>query len=289
MLHDQDITQELEQLQILMAVTGVYGQVASIWMSRARDNILRSRDYLEEMRQVFLTTFASYSREVVRLSKQKKLNRNGNITFLSHNGQKVAVFLSANTGFYGEVMAKTFELFLKDVRSENLEVTIVGRHGQVLFTNEEPNRSYTFFDFSDEKLDSQQLLDLMRHLVQYEEIRIYYGKFVNFLQQEPVVFRLSSNPYENLSEQEKSKKYIFEPNLETILMFFEKQIFTSMFEQSMRESQLAKSASRIMAMDKAGENIKRKLKSLREQELRYIHRRNNQKQLNQLSSFSLWH
>jgi ATP synthase F1 gamma subunit len=284
----KEINEEIDQLQILHTITSVYSQIASMWMLRARDSVLKSREYIDEVHQVFLTAFSSYANQIQAMAKRRKLQRGEKITFLSHNGKKVAVFLSANTGFYGEIVNKTFDLFLKEVREQDLEVTIVGHQGLSLFSSEEPNRPHTFFELSDEHVDPNMLQDLVRHLVQYEEIRIYYGKFQNFLTQNPVVFKLSANPYDNLTQDQKAKRYFFEPNIETILIFFEKQIFTSMFEQTVRESQLAKFASRIMVMDRASENIKGRLKSVKTQQLKMTHRIANRKQLNQFASMALW-
>lgn len=288
MLSQHEIPEEMSQLEVLQGITEVYGQIASMWMLRARGSVLKSRDFLSHMHDVFVQVFSAYTREIQALAKRKHLLKNGKVTLLAHNGKKVAVFLSANTGFYGDIIRRTFELFLHDIRSEDLEVTIVGKQGMMLFLKEEPTRPHTFFPFTDEHIDKQQLVDLVRHLVQYEEIRIYYGKFVSFLNQEPTMLVLSANPYENMPEQEKSKGYIFEPNLETILMFFEKQIFSSMFEQTIRESQLAKFASRITVMDRAGENIKQRLKIISEQRLKLIHQKNNQKQISTFASMALW-
>jgi ATP synthase F1 gamma subunit len=295
MIRKQAIAAETTQLDILHTVTSAYGQIASMWLNRTRDSVLRSRDFLEEINQVFLTVFSAYAETVQKIAHQHKQTRNGKITFLSHNGKKVAVFLSANTGFYGEIVNRTFELFLREVRENNYEATIVGKQGLALFVNEEPNRPKTYFDFSDEKVNQHDLLDLVRHLAQYEEIRIYYGKFKNFLMQEPVIFRLSANPYDNLDNKEtlekqpkSTQKYIFEPDMENILMFFEKQIFTSVFEQTVRESQLAKFASRIMVMDRASENIKERLKKMELQKLKIFHSVANRKQQNQFASMKMW-
>ena len=78
--------------------------------------------------------------------------------------------------------------------------------------------------------------------------------------------------------------YIFEPSLEKILMFFETEIFASLFEQSVSESELAKSASRVLAMDKAAANVRKYLENLRMEKLVMQHKVINKRQLNSLSS-----
>ncbi len=287
-MNQQSYKNELNELNVLRIITQVYSQVASYWMKRTADSVISSRDYLAEMNTVFLTAFASYAEELHRLSQSRKFFKKGKITFLAHNGKKVAVFMAANSGFYGDILKKTFDLFMKEVRENNYEVTIVGKQGVALFLSEEPNHPYTFFDLSDERIDQNQVVDLVRHLVQYDEIRIYHGKFINFLTQEPTVFLIPSDPYPNLKEGEKKQKFLFEPNIESILVFFEKQIFTSIFEQTIRESQLAKFGSRLQVMDRSGENIKGRIHHLQEDHLRYIHQEANKKQLARYSSMALW-
>ena len=78
--------------------------------------------------------------------------------------------------------------------------------------------------------------------------------------------------------------YIFEPSVEKILMFFETQIFASLFDQAVRENQLAKFASRILSMDRASDNIRNRLKELNLQSMRISHYLVNKKQINSLSS-----
>ncbi len=284
----QNYNNELNELSVLRTITQVYSQVASFWMKQTADSVIRSRDYLAEMNEVFITVFSSYSDQIRRIAHRNTFFKKGKITFLAHNGKKVAVFMAANSGFYGDILKKTFDVFIKDVRENNYEVTIVGKQGIPLFLSEEPDRPYTFFDLSDEKIDQNQVVDLVHHLVQYDDIRIYHGKFINFLSQEPTVFLIPSDPYPNLKEGERRDHYLFEPNIETILMFFEKQIFTSVFEQTIRESQLAKFGSRLQVMDRSGENIKVSIQKLKEKNLRFIHQEANKKQLTRYASMALW-
>jgi F0F1-type ATP synthase gamma subunit len=86
--------------------------------------------------------------------------------------------------------------------------------------------------------------------------------------------------------QERKEYYIFEPTLEKILIYFETQIFSSLFAQSMKESQLSKYASRFVAMDKASSNTKEEIKKLDFEKNRIIHNNFNKKQLNIMAGIS---
>jgi F0F1-type ATP synthase gamma subunit len=77
--------------------------------------------------------------------------------------------------------------------------------------------------------------------------------------------------------------YIIEPSIEDVLIFFETQMFISILDQSIRESQLAKFASRILAMDSASQNIDKRILELKRRKLNVLHKSLNEKQLNSLS------
>src|SRR3990170_4858093 len=174
--------------------------------------------------------------------------------------------------------------FLEDIRKEDFEITIIGRNGRTLFLGEEPKRPYTFFELPDYGVNELKLAEVIRHLVQYEEIRVYYGQYQSVVTQKPTTFSISAGTPIREEVEEPKVSYIFEPTVEKILMFFETQIFASLFDQSIRESQLAKLASRILAMDRAAENIKKRLSNLKIDRLKVQHRLVNRRQLNSLSS-----
>jgi len=220
------------------------------------------------------------------MSSRKKKGEKGKekVTFLAHNGKTVAVYLSANTGLYGDIVRKTFDLFMKEAEIGNVEATIVGKHGLGLFLSEAVNIPYTYFDLPDHGITSDDLDDIIRHIVQYEEIHVYYGEFLNVIKQRPTELTISANI--SLKDEGGAARvnYIFEPNFRKILMFFETEIFASLFEQSVREGQLAKFASRVMAMSRAEENIDEGLGKLKFDRLKVTHTESNRKQINSLAS-----
>ena len=284
MLRKKDVENEIFQVDSLHELVEVYGQIASVRMKKIRDSVLKNREFLTSINSIFKDTLDAYSRKLSLFSSggRKDLTK---VTFLAHNGKIVSAFISANTGFYGDIVQKVFNDFLKDVRlNPEIEVTIVGRLGRNLFLQNEPKRAYTYFDLPDYGTDKAKLGEVVRHLVQYEEIKVYYGRYKSVITQTPEVFEISAGTKidENLAKNPET--YIFEPSIEEILMFFETEIFASLFEQSVQESQLAKLASRIVSMDKANENIKEWVKDLKFEKLRIIHQESGKKQTNMLSS-----
>lgn len=259
----------------------VYAEIASNRMRKTRGKVLHNRDFLAAIREIFEEVHAAYTQKIAT-SLRKRFLPNDRITLLSHNGKTVGVFLSANTGLYGDIVNNTFEKFLADVMANpEMEVTLIGKLGLSLFQSAVPGRPYTYFELPDTQVGQQDLGLIIRHIVQYEKIIIYYGKFESVIAQKPATFEISANsPLGIQTTAKPSVQYIFEPSIEKILMFFESEIFASLFHQSVRESELAKFASRILAMDRASENMKEYLKKIEIDVLRSKHRSGNKRQLN---------
>ena len=279
-----DIKEEIKSIHSLGNLIDAYEEIASIRMKKIRDMVLRNRFYQQEVNSIFEEVRRSYSREVQALVKKRGASKR--ITFIPHNGKDVSVLLSANTGLYGNIIPETYRMFVQEARESQSEVTIIGKYGYQLFLSENIGKPYTYFDFPDYGDDNDKLYEIIKHVVQYEQIHVFYGRFRNIITQEPTMLSVSAkiDLTEEKKENEKKEFYIFEPSLEKILVYFETQIFSSLFGQSMKESQLSKYASRFIAMDKASSNTQNELERMEFKKNRIIHDNFNKKQLNVLAS-----
>lgn len=278
------ITKQISDLQILESLSNAYAQISSGRMKKTRDSVVLARDFISEVQEIFKELQESYRSDFLKLAKKKGFAKGEKLTFLSHNGRKVAVFLSTNAGFYGAITQKVFDNFASEFEKEGLEATIVGKLGLSMFLQAFPGKSYSYFEFPDYGTDKEEMANLVRHLVEYDEIRIYYGKFGSIVNQFPEKSVISAQTQVSEGGERSQVKYLFEPSLEEIIMFFETEMFTSLFEQIMSESQLAKLASRMLAMDQAGERIRESLLNAKTDYSRLMHYTNNKKQLEYLSS-----
>jgi len=277
----------MKDLELLQGLSKAYATIASARMQNTRQSVLSNRDFLYELDVIFKEVRANFRRQVKQMTKKRK---GGGITFIPHNGKTASVLLSANTGLYGSVVPETFRLFAKEIIEKGTEATIVGKLGLSYYIQQFPNTPYTYFDFPDYGKNKEDLGLLIKHLVQYEDIHIFYGKFKSLVNQVPDVYNISAqNPFDTAGVDDKNiAKYLFEPSLEEILVFFETEMFTSLFEQAVSEGQLAKFASRMISMDRAGEKIKEELEKSKIQRMRLMHAESNKKIINTFASQTLW-
>ena len=274
----QEIDTEMQELITLQSLVNVYGEISLNRMAAIRQTVLFSRNFLDSLTEVFADVQAAYLK---KLELQGTVTNNKKVTVLAHNGQTVCVLVSANARLYGDLTQKTYEAFMQEYRQGGMEATIIGKVGLSMFKEEMGERhQYTYFDYPDEKMDGELLGDLIKHLVQYEEIRLYYGRYANVITQEPIRMVLTaSRPMGDVGTGSRNL-YMFEPTLEEVMKFFEREIFGSLFDQVMRESQLAKYAARVVAMDRADQKIGDESKKKSLERLATMHQVINQKQLN---------
>lgn len=271
--------EEISELGNLKSMVRVTGEIASGRMQKSRDGVLYRRDYLDELKKIFTQVHRSFLLAHHGDSKDGK-----KFTALAHNGKKVAVFLSANTRLYGDLLSRTFERFWEDVKQTGAEITVVGRVGQQMIKARDGNVPMTIFELQDEKITPEEMKKILIHLVPYEEIHVFYGKYVNPVRQEAEEFTISAELelLDDAPTNEPIVEYLYEPSLEKVLAFFENQIFSTMFDQTVMESTLAKYAARFAAMDRAEQQIDRRLREAKRNMRVVKHREANKKQLNQM-------
>src|SRR3989304_5400095 len=207
MIDERALIEEIGRISALQTLVRAYGEIAAIRMRKTRTSVLSNREFMDQLNSVFEDVRASYAQEVAALAQKTK--GPAQVTFLAHNGKTVSVLISANTGLYGEIVQSTLKLFLEEVRLNTSEVSIVGRHGLSLFLSEEPNRPYSYFDLPDDRIESDNLEQIIKHIVQYSEIHVFYGKFHSVITQKPEKLEVSAEISLTAATSEKPRHYPF--------------------------------------------------------------------------------
>jgi len=287
MLTKKEALARTEFLNSLRIIMETYEEIAASRMQNIRNSVLQSRSFVLDINNIFQEVKSSYKKELETLMKKKKIKDPQKLSFIKRNGKTLFVFLSSNTGLYGDIIRRTFNLFAEQFRKEKADAAIIGRVGYQQFKEEFAKVPFAYFDLPDNKIDSDSLGKIISFAVQYDKIVVFYGQFRNVIAQEALMLNISGDllPSSKLDAQ---VKYFFEPSLEKILEFFEKEIFSSIFQQIVLEAELAKFASRMVALDQATDNIRKKLKETIFQQERIRHQERNKKQIEALASISLW-
>jgi ATP synthase F1 gamma subunit len=283
MISSNQLKQEFEGLSSLEGLVQVYEEVAAGRMQKVRGAVLQSRLFLYGLLEVFSKVKRAYKKYSKKVISSRPLN-----------GKTVAVFVSANSGLYGDIVDKTFETFAQYVKKNDVEIVVLGKLGLQMLKDKLPDKLFNYYDFVDEGVEAGSFQVIMRYLLQFEKILVFYGQFKSILVQSPVMTSVSGDAdlatagTGGTEENGEERKYLFEPSVEKIAEVFDGEILASVFEQTLHESQLAKFASRMIALDKSEENIQKRLTKIRNEQMALAHAAQNRKQLSTISGLSLW-
>lgn len=286
MINAKGTANDIDAMKSMKDFVSVYEEIAANKMRQIRDLVVRRRDFLAELTSLYNEIKISYKKEVDYLLSRKSIKAS-NFSYLKKNGKKVSVFFSTNASFYGDIVRVTYALFKEHYEREKSDIVVIGKVGKSLLDINMPGVPYTYFDFPDTSVDIKFLKPVVLYIAAYEKIIIFHTKFQTLVHQTPIAFVISES-MSDTSTKNPQNKYIFEPSLDKIIEYFEKEIFSSIFEQTMHESQLSKFASRMITLDQATENIKKRLSSLEYKQRLWQHQVKNKKQLNSMAGMQMW-
>src|SRR5882762_10397840 len=90
------IYEELEALNSLKDLAESYEEIAVVRMQNIKDSVLKTRDFLADISDVFVDLKSSYMREVKDLIQKRKKGDKNILPILQKNGKTMMVYLSSN-------------------------------------------------------------------------------------------------------------------------------------------------------------------------------------------------
>jgi ATP synthase F1 gamma subunit len=280
---NKKLLQGMKSLSNMMQVIQAYQEIAAMRMRRVKESVLQNRHFLEGLNEIYSQVDLSYRSEGAFLRKKN------NSVVRKTNGKTVTLLLSANTGLYGDITRRTFDLFIADVKENDTDIVIIGKYGKRFFENSSLKKPFVYFDFSDTGLDDENTKDILKYVLNYEAIAIYHGFFKDVLVQEAIRTLVTGSLNRDLSKAAQPEfKYVYEPSIEEIMTFFEKEILSVVFNQSVFESSLSKFASRMISLDQATVKVKNVLKRTNFKIRKLRHKGADEAQLAVTSGISLW-
>ncbi len=280
MSNKKQLTLEIDMTKLGKEVAEVFESSAASRIQLIRDNIVKTRSFLDEVsvvyRQVMQSYFASLQGKGEYQGGKRQPNGDKELAILHKNGKIALVLLSANRGLYGDLPLKIVEEFGNQYKklsaapvNKSVDIIVVGRLGQFLLENfpvDNKILSFTAFPLDDDNPSNKDIQTIIDKLVVYEEVFVSYGKFQSLLTQVPETVNISGGNtiaetasggnratdrqfIQAASSDDHKRRILFEPSLQSIAAFFEQEVLSANFQQLLYEMQLARLASRMVAMD----------------------------------------
>lgn len=281
------IKEEIDFVNLLRGLLNAYEEVSVMKMYKVRSSVLRTREFLDGLSDVFRDVKLAYKQEILKYVR-KGVKDKLLLSAIQKNGKEVMVFSSANEKLYGDIISRTFRLFMSDAEKSSADIVVIGKLGKEMFERRELGRNYVYFDLPDEHVTISDLKQIASYVLPYNKVTVYHGKFINVINQEPASTNVSGEEELKREETERNRRFLFEPPLKDTLAFFETQVFASFLKQTFSESNLARYASRIRAMEEGLDSTISRFNYLVTKQRRLKNAISNKKQLATISGIALW-
>lgn len=278
-MQTKKIATDIDFTTTLQDLIQVYQEAAVMKMQKIRNNVMESRSFTEELSLLFGEVSASNKKNVLdMLKKSKKL--------LIQLEQQLLVFVAPDGKMSGDIVERVFQEFKQDAQTFKGKILVIGRIGKELCQQHNFINKYDFFDFPLNQTESNYA-KIIEFIAQFDVVSMYHGQFINLMQQAPKISQIKGKSAHELTTTSKKPieitNYLYEPNVSTVMSYFEKQIFAAVFQQRLHESELAQLGARIKAMEDASGNVSTRLNVLYKQKRRQTQATDNKKQLERLS------
>ncbi len=235
--------QELSDLETIGFVASALFDVSAEKINRLRQAFDKNKAFYDEI----ATLYQAIKQSAFDRGELQKKSRRTIPT--------VAVAFTSNTRFYGSINAEIIAAFEKHMTTtgKGSDYIVIGRTGKMLMEASLGRAAApAYYTFAEDEPSSDEINQFLERVEPYDQVTMFYPSFVNVFTHTVATRDVTYWPKEQRkADTAESFDYIFEPELPKILQFFETRVRYLLFKRAMLESELARTASRLFAMNQA--------------------------------------
>ena len=205
--------------------------------------------------------------------------------------QTVTVAFTSNIRFYGAVNAEVIKAFIEHMKSGvKSDYIVIGRAGKMLMENTPDfQKRISYYAFKEDEPTGEERRQFLKSVAPYGQVQMFYPSFLNVFSQKVVMQDITYTPHVGaVPGNTLTVDYIFEPELPKILDFFETKVRYLLFKRVMLESELARTAARLLSMNRAQDQSQEEIIRLRRASRKNIANFNDLRLLESFSAISKW-
>ncbi len=232
------VEKDMQGIGTLKDLTNVFESLASTQVAKVKTNAQTSKDFFDLLWQRYTA---------LRIDPKKRLTERVGV---GDNGRKVLVLISAEAGLSGDLDMRMIETMQNEYDAKTTDIVVLGSHG----ASQLSQRGISYLKLF-QVPESEKYVDVapvIKLLMPYEEIAVYYEEYLSLGEQEVRRMDLVSSIKTMSDEVEEGAMTdfdtIFEPSIEEIAYQMESSMMSLALAQAILQSGLAQAASRFNAM-----------------------------------------
>ncbi len=241
LLTAKDIRDTISESQSLKLVASAYSDLAGSRLMAIRSSIERNRLFVTELAAVFhLVKEAADSQKITLPAK--KLGA-------------INLVITSNHHFYGGLETRLMEFFVAHSALSYGDTIVVGRTGSEYLKGANFSAPFDSLIFAQDMPTTEELGSIIQRLIPHQRVFVYHSKFQSVLLQRPIIAEVGGIADISITQVPSAGLVsIFEPELGRMMEFFDRQVTGVLVEQAFLESELARTAARLVSMEDAQHN-----------------------------------
>lgn len=290
----KQIQQQLDEAQSLQLITHALSDLSSMRLKKIRDGVQRNAFFFAEISKVYHI--------VKRVAFLRKVS-------VPKNGKTLSIVITSNFRFYGNLNTNLLKYFLDQTQTINTDTVVIGTTGIEYLKGVYFTRAFQPVVLKKDMPTDEELKELVNVVKDYSQVFVFHSQFKTVLTQIPTFKDITqTSDFDDRgsrvanrgsqSERDTSKmggsaindkqnsNFIFEPEIEKTLVFFDSQLTTLLLEETFLESELARVAARLISTSQAEKAAEQFLEDKKKLFANARRTSTNTRLLESLSSFS---
>lgn len=245
----KQLKEELETIESIKLITQALGDIATAQIKQRRESVELNIQYFHEILDLYhiVRGIALKTKEYKDFQKKK-------------NGKTVCILVTSNYKFNGNLDIELTNFFASNVIRTEADLVVLGKLGGELLEAHKFGKPFEKLVLTKDYPTLEELSRLVEKIQSYSRILVFHSKFVTLLNQEPAVTDITADGIEEV-KAEKKIAYLLEPEVDKMIRFFEDQILLLLLQAIFLESEIARTAARMVSMNQAEEEAEKLLDS----------------------------
>lgn len=245
-----EIKQRVEEGESLQLITRVFTEIASAKLKRIRAGIEHNRHFFFDLTNIYsLLNMLAVKQGIFRKPK---------------NPRTAVILIASNERFYGRVTNPLLDYFIQQTKGKDLDRLVVGKTAHSYLETASYQYPYKKFNFKTDMPSAEEVHGITSQVKDHAKVIVFYSQMKSVLVQvatskditQSIDPMLYLNQEKNVQLLLQEFDYILEPDLSIMIQFFDTQIKGLLLEHTFLESELARTASRLISMDSAQNEAK---------------------------------
>jgi len=258
-----EVREELDDSVTLQFVSSAFTEAAAARVQKIKEEFERNRQFFDDMTHLY--HLVRISGKKVLPGKKGILGRAGPVEGTEETGKMLSVAVTSNQRFYGNINTNIMETYMRDTGAQQTDRLIIGSTGSDLLRSITYAHPFDRLIFAKDRPTADETQGFLNRIKPYRSVIIYYPKFVSLVSQTVGKLDICQAGKANETIPKEEINILFEPEYSQILEFFQLQVRSLLFLRVLLETDLARTAARLITMSGAEERAREIIKQKRSQ------------------------